>query len=228
MLNSFQLRDNGVCFSLFLLFKLGAPRCAFLETGARDAARLGSDGLAPLLPGVGAVVVEGLEVLPGDELAAVDSGLDGSEPPQDADLFHVADHRRDLQALELGVDRVQPPDQVLEEQVESLREADELAAVHRERGHLGAPQLDHFALVVLRRVLHGRWGGVDGLGGQGHPGAAGGHQVRPEWRCHGRRGRGGRGRGRGGADGGRGRDGRRLDQGDRGDQSSRDGHDSHP
>lgn len=47
------------------------------------------------LPCVGAVIVEGLEVLPGDEFAAVHSGLDGAQSPQDANLFHIAHYRRD-------------------------------------------------------------------------------------------------------------------------------------
>ena len=114
-------------------------------------------------PRVGAVVVQGLKVFPGDEFTAVDPGLDGAEPSEDADLLYVAHHRRDLEALQLGVHRVQPPHQVLEKQVERLGETDELAAVHGERRHLRAPQLDHLALVVLRGVLHGRRGRVHGL-----------------------------------------------------------------
>ncbi|TNN70611.1 hypothetical protein EYF80_019195 [Liparis tanakae] len=58
------------------------------------------------------VVVERLEVLPGDELAPVHPGLDGPEPPQHPDLLHVAHHRGDVQSFELGVDGVEPADQM--------------------------------------------------------------------------------------------------------------------
>lgn len=75
---------------------------------------------------------------------------------------------------------------MLQEQVERLREADELAAVHGERRNLGAAQLDHLALVVLRDVLDGRRGRVDGLArgesrGRGRDArAAGGEELRSE------------------------------------------------
>lgn len=122
----------------------------------------GGDTLSPLRrpsrsgTGIGAVIVEGLEVLPGDEFAAVHSGLDGPQSPQDANLFHIAHHRRDLQPLQLGVDGVQAPHQVLQKQVESLGQADQLAALHREGSHFGPPQIHHFALIILGGVFH--WG----------------------------------------------------------------------
>lgn len=134
-------------------------------------------------PGIGAVVIESFEVLSGDEFAAIDSRLNGPESPQDADLLHIAHHRRDLQPLQLGVHRVQPPDQVLQKEVESLGEAYQLAAVYRERCNLGSPQLYHLALVVLRGIFDWRRGRVDGFAGQGagwDARAAGGDQLRSE------------------------------------------------
>lgn len=116
-------------------------------------------------PRIGAVVVESLEVFSGDEFTAVHPGLDGAEPSEDADLLHIAHHRRDLQPLQLRVDRVQSADQVLQKQVESLRKADELAAVHGERSHFGTAQLDHLALIVLRYVFNRRRSRVHGFAG---------------------------------------------------------------
>lgn len=132
-----------------------------------------------LSPGISAVVVEGLEVLSGDEFAAVNPGLDGSQSPQDADLLHVTHHRRDLQSLEFGVDGVQSSDQVFEKQVKRLGQADELVSVHRERGHLGTPKLHHPALIILRGIFNRGWGRVHGLSGQIDAGA-GIDQIRSE------------------------------------------------
>ena len=198
----------------------------------------------PHSPGVGTVAVERLEVLPGDELAPVHPGLDGPEPPQHPDLLHVAHHRGNVQALELGVDGVEPADQVLEEHVERLGQADELRVLHRERGQLGTFHLHQFTLVVLRRALHGRRGGVHGLGAAGHRGSAGfergavrQQEVRAELvqqrRVRQRRSRGGRGGGSGGRRGvgGRGDGARRrvVPERSRGEQSlsSRGCHSGH-
>lgn len=164
---------------------------------------------SPSSPCIGAVVEERLEVLPGDEFAPVHPGLDGSQPPQHPDLLHVAHHRTNVQPLQLGVDGVEPADQVLEEHVESLRQTDELRAFDRERGQLGTFHLHQLALVVLRRALHGRRGGVHGLGPGGQRGSAalqrgpvGQQEVRPELvkqrRVRHRWSRGGRGGGGGG------------------------------
>ena len=101
-------------------------------------------------PGVGAVPVQRLEVGPGDELATVDSGLDGSEPPQDAHLLHGAHHRADVQPLQLGIDGVQSAHQVLQEELEHLRQADQLHAVDRERSHFHAVNFHHLTLGVRR------------------------------------------------------------------------------
>lgn len=111
-------------------------------------------------PGVSTVIVQRLEVSPGDEFTPVHSRLDSSEAPEDADLFHVTDHRCDLEPLQLGIDRVQSADQVFQKQVERLREADKLVVFYRERGELGASDLDHFNLVVLRSVLNRRRGRI--------------------------------------------------------------------
>lgn len=100
----------------------------------------------PGSPGIGAVPVQRLEVGPCDELAPVHPGLDGAESPQDAHLLHGAHHRADLQPLQLGVDGVQPAHQVLQEELEHLRQADQLHAVHRERRHLGAVNFHHPAV----------------------------------------------------------------------------------
>jgi len=59
-----------------------------------------------LKPGVGAVFIEDVELSWWDELASVDSRLNGSEAAQNAHLLHVTDHRRDVETLEFGVDRV--------------------------------------------------------------------------------------------------------------------------
>jgi len=80
-------------------------------------------------PGVGAVLVENVELSRRDELAAVDSRLNGAEAAQNAHLLDVADDRRDVEPLQLGVDGVKTSDKVLEEQLERLRQADQLSPV---------------------------------------------------------------------------------------------------
>jgi hypothetical protein len=83
-----------------------------------------SDWRATLLrkhvPGRGAVSVERVEVLAGEEFASVDAGLDCPQSPEDPDLLHVTDEGHDVEPLEFGVDRVQPADQVFEEELEGL------------------------------------------------------------------------------------------------------------
>lgn len=51
------------------------------------------------VPGGGAVAVQRVEVLAGEQLAAVHAGLDGAEAAKDAHLLHVADQRHDVQPL---------------------------------------------------------------------------------------------------------------------------------
>lgn len=66
---------------------------------------------------------------------------------------------------------------MLQEEVKSLGQADELTPLHGEGGHLGPSEVHHPALVVLRDVLYWRRSGVDGLAGQvgaGGTAAAGG------------------------------------------------------
>lgn len=101
------------------------------------------------LPGIGAVVIKRLEVFSGDEFAPVHARLNGPKSAQDPHLLHRAHHRTYIQPLQLGVDGVQSADQVLQEQVEHLREADELLAVHGERGHLHPVHLHHLTLVIV-------------------------------------------------------------------------------
>lgn len=105
---------------------------------------------SPGPPGIGAVPVQRLEVGPCDELAPVHSGLDGTESTQDAHLLHGAHHRADVQPLQLGVDGVQSAHQVLQEELEHLRQADQLHAVHGERRHLRAVNFHHLAVGVRR------------------------------------------------------------------------------
>ena len=80
-------------------------------------------------PGVGAVVVEYVELGGRDELAAVDARLNGTETAQNAHLLDIADDRRDVESLQLGVDGVQAAHEVLQEQLERLRQADQLSTV---------------------------------------------------------------------------------------------------
>lgn len=72
------------------------------------------------LPGVGAIIIQNVELPRRDQLTAVDARLDGPQPPQDADLLHVTDHGADLEPLEFGVDRMEAAHQVLEEEFERL------------------------------------------------------------------------------------------------------------
>lgn len=106
--------------------------------------------------------------------------MDGPQSAQDADLLHVTHHRRDLQPLEFGVDGVQTPDQVFEKQVKRLGQADELLSVHRERGHLGAPELHHPTLIILRGVFNRGRGRIHGLAGQWDAAGVGADQIRAE------------------------------------------------
>lgn len=102
-----------------------------------------------VLPGIGAVVIKRLEVFSGDEFAPVHARLNGPESAQDPHLLHRAHHRAYIQPLQLGVDGVQSADEVLQEQVEHLRETDELLTVHGERGHFHPVHLHHLTLVIM-------------------------------------------------------------------------------
>ena len=111
------------------------------------------------LPWGGAVLVEGVEVGVGQQLASVDARLDGAQPAEDAHLLHVAHDRRDLQSLQLGVHGVEAAHQVLQEELERLGEAEHGLAVDGEGGDL-------LAAVVHDLALVGR-GVVGGNGGRG-------------------------------------------------------------
>ena len=50
-------------------------------------------------PGSRAVLEEDIEVFGGEEFAAVDARLDGSQAAQDANLFHVANDGNDVESL---------------------------------------------------------------------------------------------------------------------------------
>ena len=51
------------------------------------------------LPCCRAVFVQNVELLSGEELAAVHSRLDRPKSPQDTDLLYVTNHGRDVQSL---------------------------------------------------------------------------------------------------------------------------------
>ena len=120
------------------------------------------------LPGVGAVFVEDVELVGRYQLTPVDAWLDGPESTQDPHLFNVTDNRHDIEALQLRVDGVEAPNQVLQEQLEGLRQTDELPAVDDEGGHLDAAVFDQATGVVLGAAVS-RWRGtVDGLRSRGH------------------------------------------------------------
>ena len=109
------------------------------------------------LPWRGAVFVEGVEVDVGQQLAPVHPGLDGPEAAKDPDLLNVADDRHDLEPLELRVHGVQAADEVLEEELEGLRQTEHGLAGNHEGRHLLAAVVDNLALVG-RRVVGGRDG----------------------------------------------------------------------
>lgn len=135
------------------------------------------------LPCIGAVVIQDLEVFSRYKFAAIDSRLNRAQSTEDANLLHVAHHRRYLQTFEFRVHSVQSTDQVLEKEVKRLREADELVAVDSERRELCASDLDHFTLVVLRGVFHWRRSGIHGFvreATNGDTRARGGEKFRSE------------------------------------------------
>jgi hypothetical protein len=128
------------------------------------------------LPGGGAVAVEDVEVLAAEQLAAVDAGLDGPEAPEDAHLLDVADERDDVQPLEFGVDGVEAADEVLEEQLERLRQTQHGLAGDDEGGHLLAAVVHQLALVG-RGVVAGDGGRTVVGGALESGGGRGGRMV---------------------------------------------------
>ena len=99
------------------------------------------------LPWGGAILVEKIKVRVCDELTSVDPRLDGSQAPQDSDLLHVADHGHHLQPLALGVDGVEAAHQVLQEQLECLRQTEHSFAIDHKSGYFLSSVLDHLAVV---------------------------------------------------------------------------------
>lgn len=99
------------------------------------------------VPGCSAVPVQHVEVLARQQLASVDPRLDGSETPQDPDLLHVANERHDVQTLQLRVNGMQPPHEMLQEQLERLRQAQHRLALDDESGDLLSAIVDQLALV---------------------------------------------------------------------------------
>ncbi|PVD34178.1 hypothetical protein C0Q70_05443 [Pomacea canaliculata] len=95
-----------------------------------------------------------------DEFTPVHTWLYSAQSTKDAHLLHVTHYGCDVQALQLGVHGVQAAHQVLQEAVKGLRQADELAAIHHEGRHLGAPVFNHLAHVVLLVAGHRRRGTV--------------------------------------------------------------------
>ena len=76
-------------------------------------------------------------------------------------LLHVADHGGELEPLALGVDGVQPPHQVLQEQLEDLRQAQHRLVTDHEGCDLLPTIVDNLA-IIGRGVIwadHG-WGGT--------------------------------------------------------------------
>ena len=111
------------------------------------------------LPWGGAILVEKIKVRVCDELTSIDPWLDGSETPEDSDLLHVADHGHHLQPLALGVDGVEAAHQVLQEQLECLRQTEHSLAVDHKSCNFLSPVLDHLAVVSCGIVGwdHGWW-----------------------------------------------------------------------
>lgn len=126
---------------------------------------LNSRGRCFGLPGRGAVPVQYVEVLAAEQFASIDARLDGSESTQNPNLFDIAHQRHYIEPLELRVDGVQATDEVLEKELERLRQAEHRVPCDDERGHLLPAIIDQFALV--RRWIAGadRWRAV----------------VRPRW-----------------------------------------------
>lgn len=99
------------------------------------------------VPGSGAVAVKDVEVLAGEQLAAIHARLNGAEASQNSHLLDVAHQRHDVKSLQLGVHRVQAADKMLEEELEGLRQAQHRLALYHECSHLLAAIVDELALV---------------------------------------------------------------------------------
>ncbi|KAG7238822.1 hypothetical protein INR49_030366 [Caranx melampygus] len=110
-----EKEENAALCPFAIIVLLGSPRrqAAWRKerrrrvaaAAANAAQERGKEDVAVVVVVVGAPELWSLEVLSGDEFTAVHPGLDGAESSEDADLLHIAHHRRDLQPLQLGVDR---------------------------------------------------------------------------------------------------------------------------
>lgn len=103
-----------------------------------------------VLPGRGAVSVENVKVFAGEKLAAIHARLNGSKPTEDSDLFDVADQRDDVEPFEFSVDSVEATNQMLEEELKGLREAEHSLTVNDKGGNLLIAIVDQFAFVCCR------------------------------------------------------------------------------
>ena len=72
----------------------------------------------------GAILVEFVKITVRQQLTSVDPRLDGPKASEHPDLLHVADDGVDVEPLALGVDGVEAAHQVLQEQLECLRQAE--------------------------------------------------------------------------------------------------------
>lgn len=108
------------------------------------------------LPRSCAVIVENIELVRGQKLAAVDSWLDRSQTSQYPYLLNVTDYGGDFQALQLRVDGVKTSNQVLQKKVKRLGQTYELATVDAEAGDLSSTIIYHATLVVCRVGREGR------------------------------------------------------------------------
>lgn len=82
-----------------------------------------------ILPLCGAIFVEFVKITVRQQFTPVHPWLDGSQPSQYPDLLYVADEGVDVQPLALGVDGVEAAHQVLQEQLECLRQTEHSLAL---------------------------------------------------------------------------------------------------
>lgn len=103
-------------------------------------------------PRRGAIFVKKIKIGVSYEFAPIDPRLNGSETPENTDLFHIAYHWHYLQSLALGVDGVQASHQVLQEQLERLRKTEHRLPVDHEGCDLLSSILHDLAVVRGRIV----------------------------------------------------------------------------
>lgn len=125
------------------------------------------------VPGSRAVAVQNIEILTGQQLTAIHSRLNGAQTAQDANLLDVAHQWHNIQPLQLRINRVQSSNQMLKEQLESLRKTQHCVARYYESGHLLATIVDQLALVgrgircrYWWRTIVGAWRNM--MMGSGH------------------------------------------------------------